>query len=218
MYKAGKCPPGISGKKKVNDKVCEHHHPKRCNRFCKFGPYSRFGCNKRKDCKFFHPVLCKYSVKHGECLDPACTYTHLKGTRRFRQSDQSEQIGNYKNNRPWNQQLNPSNANTAFQHNQDEGKFRSPNPHPSYFQNTHKGHDSNQSSIRNLHNPHNVSFLIQSFTQSMNQMREEMKLMKNQMLSQHQIPMDMVPQGNWNMNQQRQEDQSHLQEFQPRHP
>ena len=53
LYKAGKCPPGISGKKKVNDKVCEHHHPKRCNRFCKFGPYSRFGCNKRKDCKFF---------------------------------------------------------------------------------------------------------------------------------------------------------------------
>ena len=35
-----------------------------------------------KDCRYFHPILCKSSVGERECLKDACTYIHLKGTRR----------------------------------------------------------------------------------------------------------------------------------------
>ena len=36
-------------------------------------------------CKYFHPILCKFSVQKRLCTHDKCTFTHLKGTKRSEQ-------------------------------------------------------------------------------------------------------------------------------------
>lgn len=67
-YVKGQCPHGMSGKTLVDGEVCRFTHPKRCRKFCTYGPNSKFGCN-RKDCKYFHSKLCKYSVQIHLCTN-----------------------------------------------------------------------------------------------------------------------------------------------------
>lgn len=81
-YKMGKCPHGLKGNKELNGQVCEFEHPKYCLKFCRYGTQRKFGCTKGSECKFFHPVLCKFSVKSKLCTNQECTFIHLKGTRR----------------------------------------------------------------------------------------------------------------------------------------
>ena len=81
-YKRGKCPHGLRGNKKVNGQACEFQHPKYCSKFCRFGTQKKFGCSRGSECKFLHPILCKFSVKKKMCTNAECTYIHLKGTRR----------------------------------------------------------------------------------------------------------------------------------------
>ena len=76
-YIRGCCPHGISGRN------CSLPHRKRCNRFCRNGPHPRYGCTKDTDCLFFHPELCKFSVRNRVCLNLSCVFTHLKFTRRL---------------------------------------------------------------------------------------------------------------------------------------
>ena len=80
-YKRGKCPHGLSGKTKVDNKECLHRHPKKCIPYCRFGSDRAMGCNK-VDCKLMHPILCRFSVGRGLCINEKCTFAHLKGTRR----------------------------------------------------------------------------------------------------------------------------------------
>ena len=80
-YRHGTCLHGISGKKVVDDKMCPFRHPRKCIRYCRFGSGNSKGCSNF-ECKFFHPILCRNSVKEGICLKDDCTYTHLVGTRR----------------------------------------------------------------------------------------------------------------------------------------
>ena len=75
-YIRGCCDHGISGK------GCAFPHRKRCNRFCRNGPHPKYGCSKGSECTFFHPELCKFSVRNRVCLNLSCIYTHLKFTRR----------------------------------------------------------------------------------------------------------------------------------------
>ena len=58
-------------------KECPDDHPKRCFRFCDFGSKNRKGCNKGKKCQYWHPKLCKYSVKGIHCRSEECTFQHL---------------------------------------------------------------------------------------------------------------------------------------------
>ena len=81
-YKKGTCRHGIKGTKIVDGKPCSFDHPKRCFQYCKFGLGGRLGCRWGKECRYFHPVLCKSSVSSRECLIETCTYVHLKGTKR----------------------------------------------------------------------------------------------------------------------------------------
>ena len=57
-----------------------------CLRFCRFGK-RKGGCTKGKSCKYYHPVLCKFSTRSNKCFDSECTYTHLKGTKRSEGGD-----------------------------------------------------------------------------------------------------------------------------------
>ena len=82
-YIRGSCPHGISGKTPVNGQICSFSHPKRCMKFCRNGPYSKYGCDKGRECQYMHPVLCKYSLKFRKCTNLRCKFTHLKFTKRY---------------------------------------------------------------------------------------------------------------------------------------
>lgn len=81
-YMRGVCPHGLRGKKEVEGRICEFEHPKYCMKYCRYGSKKKFGCSRGSNCKFLHPVLCKFSVKKKLCIKSDCTYIHLKGTRR----------------------------------------------------------------------------------------------------------------------------------------
>jgi len=81
-YKVGKCPHGYKGTKLVDNKTCPKSHPPKCNKFLRFGSKGAKGCKKGRDCKYFHPILCKFSLKSRTCFDPECSFPHLKGTQR----------------------------------------------------------------------------------------------------------------------------------------
>jgi hypothetical protein len=81
-YKTGKCPHGIRGNKLIKDEKCAFSHPKRCFKYCNAGDNKKYGCKKGKDCTYFHPKLCRDSVKAKLCTDLNCTFVHLKGTLR----------------------------------------------------------------------------------------------------------------------------------------
>lgn len=81
-YKKRNCPHGLTGKRLVDGKPCPKSHPPRCFRYCKHGDNARLGCTKGNDCKYFHPKLCRDSVKKRVCLRKDCTFLHLKNTRR----------------------------------------------------------------------------------------------------------------------------------------
>ena len=87
LYLKNACPHGTSGKKLIDDKECEKYHPKRCQRFVKEGPKSKRGCRKGKNCEFLHPVLCKYSLRNRRCTNKECTFVHLRGTKRWPESE-----------------------------------------------------------------------------------------------------------------------------------
>ena len=81
-YKDRKCPHGLTGKKLINGRPCDKRHPPRCFRYCKHGDNKRLGCVKGRDCKYYHPKICKDSLTKRECLNKDCTFDHLKFTRR----------------------------------------------------------------------------------------------------------------------------------------
>ena len=125
-YRRGICPHGISGLTKVEGKVCEFAHPKRCQKLCIYGPYGENGCDKGRDCEFFHPILCRYSMKYRRCVNRSCKFTHLRGTRRYKSRDGHEnkeptQFSNVTATvdssqpqiNPWHSQENPESQNLS---------------------------------------------------------------------------------------------------------
>ena len=112
LYLKNACPHGITGKKEINHRTCDEHHPKRCFRFVKEGPTSKRGCNKGKKCEYFHPTLCKYSVKNRRCTNKECSFVHIRGTKRWpknedrpRRTDESHDIDHH--NRPYGRRTAP---------------------------------------------------------------------------------------------------------------
>ena len=81
-YKKYNCPHGQHGLTEVDEEQCRYLHPKRCFKYTKAGNHSVHGCTKGNECEFYHPILCKYSVRYRRCLNPECTYTHLRFTKR----------------------------------------------------------------------------------------------------------------------------------------
>lgn len=79
-YKQGRCRHGKTGKKVVNGQVCSYLHPQKCLKYCRFGRDKGKGCDG--SCGFFHPTVCRNSLRHRKCLLPDCTFVHLQGTER----------------------------------------------------------------------------------------------------------------------------------------
>ena len=96
LYLSRNCPHGPTGKTLVNDEVCPDDHPKPCFRYRSYGTDKKRGCKKGKDCEYYHPTLCKFSVKYRWCKNESCTFAHLTGTSRAaeRPSRDKNQNGN----------------------------------------------------------------------------------------------------------------------------
>ena len=77
-----KCPHGISGKKKLHGNTCPHVHPRVCNQYRLSGSSGKNGCQKGKDCAFFHPQICRTAVEKGSCLRRDCSKFHPRSTRK----------------------------------------------------------------------------------------------------------------------------------------
>ena len=91
-YKRFNCPHGKDGKTEIQGEPCKHLHPKKCFAWCKAGSDRRYGCTKDKDCPYFHPVICRNSIRYKRCLNPDCTYAHLKFTKRYREKTSERPI------------------------------------------------------------------------------------------------------------------------------
>lgn len=102
-YSQGKCPHGVRGNKKVDGEICPKEHPKKCFRYIKFGSTTK-GCKKGSNCGYYHPPLCKFSVRSRKCTNDKCTYPHLKGT--VRKNVQQTARASNENTRPKSLQIN----------------------------------------------------------------------------------------------------------------
>ena len=89
-YKKGKCPHGMRGTKVIEGKRCAFSHPKRCTRYCRNGSKGKNSCQKGVECEFYHPTICRYSVKKRLCTNKKCTYVHLAGTARKEDTNQNK--------------------------------------------------------------------------------------------------------------------------------
>lgn len=86
LYILGKCPHGISGNKLHNGVKCNKQHPKRCKRFMKNGVHNRYGCTKGDRCTLYHVIHCTSSLNNKTCYLKDCTFVHLAGTKRKKDS------------------------------------------------------------------------------------------------------------------------------------
>ena len=82
LYAKNQCPHGASGKVKVDGESCPNPHPRKCLKFCRYGNKRGRGCQKGRSCSQYHPILCKFSVRNGECKKRECTFTHMRHTKR----------------------------------------------------------------------------------------------------------------------------------------
>ena len=77
-YKHGNCPHGLNGKRVVDGAKCSKAHPHHCYRWRKAGSDSSRGCTEGKNCRYFHPIVCKLSAKGQRCDREGCSYMHVQ--------------------------------------------------------------------------------------------------------------------------------------------
>ena len=82
LYVRRACPHGRSGSKIIEGNSCQNNHPKRCFKFCDFGSRNERGCKKGKKCQYWHPKLCKFTLRGQQCEIQGCTYQHLRSLRK----------------------------------------------------------------------------------------------------------------------------------------
>ena len=82
LFREGKCPHRIGGKKLIDSQVCSKSHPKACRMFVRSGTLKKWGCKKGENCSRYHPPHCSTSLANKTCYDPNCTRPHLFGTKR----------------------------------------------------------------------------------------------------------------------------------------
>ena len=81
-YVLRKCQHGLTGKRVIDGRKCQLKHPPRCRRYCSYGEDKKLGCRRSKECKYYHPKLCRQSELSRSCLNRECDFVHLKRTKR----------------------------------------------------------------------------------------------------------------------------------------
>ena len=74
LFWQGKCPFGTSGRSSSDGSKCENWHPKKCQKFVKFG-FKEGGC-KDKKCLELHPKICFKNMQGKKCNKIDCTFLH----------------------------------------------------------------------------------------------------------------------------------------------
>lgn len=107
-YRKGICRHGSSGKTLWNGLTCKFSHPKKCNKFCKYGYHPFMGCHDQH-CKLLHPILCNNSIDEKRCLVQGCVFQHLQGTERPNQfrTNRSSRSGKERSSRYASEGLYP---------------------------------------------------------------------------------------------------------------
>ena len=82
LYKKNSCPHGLRGTKVINGVKCKYLHPKACTKYCAYGSIGNRGCKDGRQCKFYHPILCRFALKKKLCIKEDCTFVHVRGTKR----------------------------------------------------------------------------------------------------------------------------------------
>ncbi|KAL5259677.1 hypothetical protein ACHWQZ_G009948 [Mnemiopsis leidyi] len=93
LYKRRACPHGLKGKTLHDGKVCDKSHPKKCFKFCDFGSRHKNGCKRGKKCQYWHPRLCRFSLKNQICEVESCTFQHLVFDKKERRVGNKEPTG-----------------------------------------------------------------------------------------------------------------------------
>ena len=108
-YKRLNCPHGRNGQTEIDGEQCKKLHPKKCFRWCKAGKDETRGCTNGDNCMFYHPILCRNSVRYKKCLNSDCTFTHLQYTKRYDNNRQQDR------NRSYNRSEDPSSVRQEHQ-------------------------------------------------------------------------------------------------------
>ena len=74
LFWQGKCPFGTSGRSSSDGSKCEGWHPKKCQKFIKFG-FKEGGCTDKK-CLDLHPKICFKNMQGKKCNKIDCTFLH----------------------------------------------------------------------------------------------------------------------------------------------
>ena len=155
------CPHGISGTRKINGRKCEKDHPRACPRWLKNGP-RKYGCNRR-NCKLFHPVLCRYSVRSRRCENLACTYVHIAYTRRWPASE--DEFQSHTNNTGAGTQEQTTNGDiNSYQNPPAENRQQSYSQHQA-------AHDQN---LENSYLAQLITDMRQDFQTELDQMKKQL--------------------------------------------
>jgi hypothetical protein len=81
-YLQNRCKYGRYGTKKIDGVSCQKSHPPMCRRYCAHGSLKKYGCQRGKECRYYHPPICHSSQFSHECYKKDCRFQHLKNTRR----------------------------------------------------------------------------------------------------------------------------------------
>lgn len=68
----------------IGSRMKPRHSRKICRHWITGGSDPVHGCRYGESCRFFHPRLCRNSVRHRVCFNKRCRYAHMKGTKRRR--------------------------------------------------------------------------------------------------------------------------------------
>ena len=124
-YKRFNCPHGRNGLTEVNGDICRNLHPKKCFRWMRAFKNEVHGCNEGSECPYYHPVICRNSLRYKKCLKPDCTYTHLQNTKRYERSRQRSEYSNYRDSQP-EQPARPPSTATPWAENKEREPENSP--------------------------------------------------------------------------------------------
>ena len=175
-YKRNNCPHGRDGKTEIDGEPCSNLHPKKCFAWCKAGNDRRFGCNKGQDCSYYHPVICRNSIRYRRCLTTECTFTHLKFTKRYKEKTPPRDLLRSDHFTPWSNQVN-NNTNMA-----QPDTLTNPPVHVNSHHNIQTPENHNRGTPRS-----DLSFLvelIQSMKQDMQNVKSEVREFKQNVTTQ----------------------------------
>ena len=185
-YKKGNSPHGRLGLDEVDEEQCRNLHPKKCFRWIKAGNHKDHGCTKGRDCEFYHPVLCKNSVRYRRCMNQTCTFTHLRFTKRHNRgkeinlSEEDRQIPY-----PWSSEehthRSATNEYERRQHTNNTPQINSRSQDP-WYEDTPV-----QTKNHPAENQPNLSFLvelIESMKRDMKSVNSEMQIFKTSITDQ----------------------------------